>query len=58
MLEKVVRRRRYRLRPITDEILSGQQKIADLFYEQKFITKKINVKEVALSSEQYTALTP
>ncbi|WP_445633683.1 ABC transporter substrate-binding protein [Nostoc sp. DSM 114161] len=57
-LEKVVRRRRYTLRPITDEILSGQQKIADLFYEQKFITKKINVREVALSSEQYTALTP
>jgi sulfonate transport system substrate-binding protein len=57
-LEKVVRRRRYTLRPINDEILSGQQKIADLFYEQKFITKKINVKEAALSSEEYAAVTP
>ncbi|MEH2156396.1 aliphatic sulfonate ABC transporter substrate-binding protein [Nostoc sp.] len=57
-LEKVVKRRRYTLRPINDEILSGQQKISDLFYEQKFITKKINVKDVALSPEEYTALTP
>ncbi|MEH2378329.1 MAG: aliphatic sulfonate ABC transporter substrate-binding protein [Nostoc sp.] len=57
-LEKVVKRRRYTLRPISDEILSGQQKISDLFYEQKFITKKINVKDVALSSEEYAALTP
>ncbi len=57
-LEKVVRRRRYTLRPINDEILSGQQKIADLFYEQKFITKKINVKEAALSSQEYAAVTP
>ncbi|MEH2146994.1 aliphatic sulfonate ABC transporter substrate-binding protein [Nostoc sp.] len=57
-LEKVVKRRRYTLRPISDEILSGQQKISDLFYEQKFITKKINVKDVALSPEEYTALTP
>lgn len=57
-LETTVKRRRYTLRPITDRILSRQQEIADLFYEQKFITKKINVKDVALSPEQYAALTP
>lgn len=57
-LEKVVKRRRYTLRPITDEILSGQQKISDLFYEQKFINKKINVKDAALSPEEYAAITP
>ncbi|MEH1942079.1 MAG: aliphatic sulfonate ABC transporter substrate-binding protein [Nostoc sp.] len=57
-LEIVSKRRRYTLRPLSEKVLSGQQKIADLFYQQKFITKKINVKEAALSSEQYTALTP
>ena len=57
-LETTVKRRRYTLRPMTDGILSRQQEIADLFYEQKFISKKINVKDVALSPEQYAALTP
>lgn len=57
-LETTVKWRRYTLRPMTDAILSRQQEIADLFYEQKFITKKINVKDVALSPEQYAALTP
>ncbi|MBR8840838.1 MAG: ABC transporter substrate-binding protein, partial [Stigonema ocellatum SAG 48.90 = DSM 106950] len=57
-LETIVKRRRYTLRPITDAILSKQQEIADLFYEEKFINKKINVKDVALSAEQYAALSP
>ncbi len=57
-LELVSKRRFYTLRPLSQEVLSGQQKIADLFYEQKFITKKINVREATLSSEQYAAVTP
>ncbi|MDZ8104149.1 MAG: aliphatic sulfonate ABC transporter substrate-binding protein [Nostoc sp. DedQUE12a] len=57
-LELVSKRRFYTLRPLSEEVLSGQQKIADLFYEQKFITKKINVREATLSSEEYTAVTP
>lgn len=57
-LEKIVRRRRATLRPITNEILAGQQEIADLFYEQKIINKPIKVKEKALSPEEYTAITP
>ncbi|MEH2136896.1 hypothetical protein [Nostoc sp.] len=57
-LEFVSKRRLYTLRPLSEEVLSGQQKIADLFYEHKFITKKINVKEATLSSKQYAALTP
>ncbi|WP_334757876.1 aliphatic sulfonate ABC transporter substrate-binding protein [Nostoc sp.] len=57
-LELVSKRRHYTLRPLSEQVLSGQQKIADLFYEQKFITKKIHVKEATLSSEQYAAFTP
>ncbi|MFN6463848.1 MAG: aliphatic sulfonate ABC transporter substrate-binding protein [Nostoc sp. DedVER02] len=57
-LELVSKRRRYTLRPLSEEVLSGQQTIADLFYEQKFITKKINVRDAILSAEQYAAFTP
>lgn len=57
-LELVSKRRLYTLRPLSEEVLSGQQKIADLFYEQKFITKKINVRDATLSREQYAAFTP
>ena len=57
-LELVSKRRLYTLRPLSEEVLSGQQKIADLFYEQKFITKKINVRDATLSSEQYATFTP
>lgn len=57
-LELVSKRRFYTLRPLSEEVLSGQQNIADLFYEQKFITKKINVKDATLSPEQYAAFTP
>ncbi|MCM0593007.1 MAG: hypothetical protein HEQ35_28760 [Gloeotrichia echinulata IR180] len=57
-MEKIVKRWRFTLRPITDNILTGQQEIADLFYQQKFISKKINVKDAALSPEEYAALTP
>lgn len=57
-LEKIVKRRNATLRPITNEILAGQQEISDLFYEQKIIDKPIKVKEKALSPEEYTAITP
>ncbi|WP_242063515.1 aliphatic sulfonate ABC transporter substrate-binding protein [Nostoc sp. FACHB-892] len=57
-LELVSKRRFYTLRPLSEEVLSGQQKIADLFYEQNFITKKTNVRDATLSPEQYAALTP
>lgn len=57
-LEMVSKRRRYTLRPISDEVMSGQQQIADLFYENKFISKKIDVKNATLTPEQYAELTP
>lgn len=57
-LELVSKRRRYTLRPLSEEVLLGQQKIADLFYQQKFITKKINVRDATVSAEQYAAFTP
>lgn len=31
--------------PVTDEVLSGLQRMADTFYELKIIPKKIDVKD-------------
>lgn len=58
VLEVVIRRRSYGLRPIAPEIMAGQQRIADLFYQTKVIPKPINVQEAMLTPEQYAIITP
>ena len=58
LLETTTGRTTYRLRAITPEILAEQQKIADLFTQEKVIPKKIDIKEAALTPEQYAAITP
>ncbi len=46
-LEKVAKRRPYGVQPITDEVITYQQKVADVFYELKLLPKQIKVSEVA-----------
>ncbi|BAT54755.1 aliphatic sulfonate ABC transporter periplasmic ligand-binding protein [Nostoc sp. NIES-3756] len=58
ILTTMVKRRTYGLRPITPEIMTGQQKIADLFAQEKVIPKRIDVQEAMLTTEQYAAITP
>ncbi|BAZ52394.1 aliphatic sulfonate ABC transporter periplasmic ligand-binding protein [Nostoc sp. NIES-4103] len=58
ILTEMVKRRTYGLRPITPKIMLNQQKIADLFAQEKVIPKPINIKEAMLTSEQYAAITP
>jgi len=58
ILTTMVKRRTYGLRPITPEIMAGQQKIADLFAQEKVIPQRIDVKEAMLTTEQYAAITP
>ena len=58
LVEIVIRRRRHRLRPITPEIITEQQRIADLFYSIQVLPKAINLKDATLTPEQYTAITP
>ncbi|MDM9384100.1 sulfonate ABC transporter substrate-binding protein [Chlorogloeopsis sp. ULAP01] len=58
ILEIVTRRRTYRLRPINQEIMDNQQRIADLFYQEKVIPKQIDIKEAMLTPKEYSALTP
>ncbi|MBE9208212.1 sulfonate ABC transporter substrate-binding protein [Nostoc sp. LEGE 06077] len=58
ILTTMIKRRTYGLRPITPEIMEGQQKIADLFAQEKVIPKPIDVKAATLTTEQYAAITP
>lgn len=56
--EIVTSRASYRLRPISPQIIESQQKIADLFTQEKVIPKKLDLREVILTPEQYAAMTP
>jgi sulfonate transport system substrate-binding protein len=56
--EVVSGRASYRLRAITPQVLEEQQRIADLFTQEKVIPKKIDIKDAALTPEQYEAITP
>lgn len=58
ILTTMIKRRTYGLRPITPEIMERQQKIADLFAQEKVIPKRIDVKDAMLTTEQYAAITP
>ncbi len=58
ILAEMVKRRTYGLRPITPQIMQNQQKIADLFAQEKIIPKSINIQEAMLTNEQYAAITP
>lgn len=58
ILTTMVKRRRYGLRPITPEIMANQQRIADLFAQEKIIPKPLKIQEAMLTTEQYAAITP
>lgn len=57
-LEKANQRREWGLLPINDDVLAAQQKVADTFYELKIVPKQIQIKDVALSSEDYRKIYP
>ncbi|KYC39537.1 ABC transporter substrate-binding protein [Scytonema hofmannii PCC 7110] len=58
LLEVVVRRRTYSLRKLTPSIVKEQQRIADAFYQEKVIPRKIDLKQALLTPQQYAAITP
>ncbi|WP_392481115.1 sulfonate ABC transporter substrate-binding protein [Nostoc sp. C110] len=51
-------RANYRLKGITPELMKAQQNVADLFYNEKILPKKIDVQEALLTSQEYAAITP
>lgn len=46
-LEEVAKRRPYGVKPITDEVITYQQKVADAFFELKLLPKQVKVSQVA-----------
>ncbi|QMS88270.1 aliphatic sulfonate ABC transporter substrate-binding protein [Nostoc edaphicum CCNP1411] len=58
VLEKVARRRTFRLRKLTPAIIAEQQKVADFYFQEKVIPRRINIKDAILPTQQYQAITP
>ena len=58
IMEIVTHRATYRLQGITPDRMVVQQQIADLFYDEKVLPKKIAIKDALLTPEEYAAITP
>ncbi|WP_445629206.1 sulfonate ABC transporter substrate-binding protein [Nostoc sp. DSM 114167] len=56
--EVISSRANYRLKGITPELMQAQQNVADLFYNEKILPKKIDVKEALLTPQEYATITP
>ncbi len=50
-LEEVSKRRPYGVKPITDDVVAYQQKVADTFYELKVLPKQLKISEVAKATK-------
>lgn len=48
----------YGLRPITEDIIKEQEKVADFWFRLKLIPNKPNVREAFLKPEEYAYITP
>ncbi|MBD2410446.1 aliphatic sulfonate ABC transporter substrate-binding protein [Nostoc calcicola FACHB-3891] len=57
-LKQIQAKSAYGLLPISEKIVEKQQKIADLWYAQGLLPKKVNVKDGVLTPEEYAAFTP
>ncbi|WP_375505955.1 sulfonate ABC transporter substrate-binding protein [uncultured Nostoc sp.] len=57
-MQKTTKRRKFGITPISQELITLQQQVAEKFYELKLIPKEINVKEAMLTPEQYAAFSP
>ncbi|MDZ8032396.1 MAG: aliphatic sulfonate ABC transporter substrate-binding protein [Nostoc sp. DedQUE08] len=55
---KVASRRTYKLRKITPAIVAEQQRVADFYFDEKVISRKIDIKQGILSDLEYKASIP
>lgn len=58
VMQKVVDRRAFGRRAISPELMKEQQRVADVFFENGLIPKKINVQDALLPNDLYVAITP
>ncbi|MBD2414304.1 hypothetical protein FACHB389_14270 [Nostoc calcicola FACHB-389] len=57
-MELTLTRRKYDMRPITEEVINAQQKVADLLYQLKVVPKLVDIRGATLTAQQYAAITP
>jgi sulfonate transport system substrate-binding protein len=57
-MELTLTRRKYDMRPITEEVIVAQQKVADLLYQLKVVPKPVDIRGAILTSQQYAAIIP
>ncbi|MBN3950416.1 MAG: aliphatic sulfonate ABC transporter substrate-binding protein [Nostoc sp. NMS7] len=58
IVEKVVLRSAYTLRRLTPAIIAQQQSVADFYFAQKVIPRKVDIKQAVLPTLEYQAITP
>lgn len=57
-LEIMHKKYEYGLRPITEQVITKQQEVADKWYSLGQIPKKVNVRDGFLTAEEYAKITP
>lgn len=57
-MELTLARRKYDMRPINEEVINAQQKVADLLYQLKVVPKLVDIRGATLTAQQYVAITP
>lgn len=57
-LEIMHKKYEYGLRPITEQVITKQQEVADKWYSLGQIPKKVNVRDGFLTPEEYAKITP
>lgn len=54
-VQKATQRRQFGLKPVTEDLLTEQQKVADVYYQLKLIPKPINIRDTVLPPNQVAA---
>ncbi len=54
-VKKATQRRQFGLKPVTDDLLAEQQKVADVYYQLKLIPKKISIRDTVLPPDKVAA---
>ncbi|MBW4580318.1 MAG: sulfonate ABC transporter substrate-binding protein [Tildeniella nuda ZEHNDER 1965/U140] len=54
-VKKATQRRQFGLQPVTDDLLTEQQKVADAYYDLKLIPKKISIRDTVLPPDKVAA---
>jgi sulfonate transport system substrate-binding protein len=54
-VKKSTQRRQFGLKPVTDDLLAEQQKVADVYYQLKLIPKQISIRDTVLPPDKVAA---